>query len=84
MLVQKIKFHQTSSSFSHLPAEQIHEILEAVFPEEVEVSLRGAEVDEQEDEQGDGEQRDQQVPAGRQDVVPLGLVRALLGHLQVP
>ena len=57
-----------------LPAEQFHEVLEAVLPEEVKGALRRAEVDEQEDEQDDGQERNQQVPAGCQDVVPLGLV----------
>ncbi|TNN67424.1 hypothetical protein EYF80_022369 [Liparis tanakae] len=64
-------------------AEQLHEVLEAVLSEEVEGSLGGAEVDEQEDEQADGQERDQRVPAGGQDVVPLGLVRTLMGQLQV-
>lgn len=67
----------------HLPAEQFHEVLEAVLSEEVEGALGGAQVDQQEHEQHHGQQRDQHVPAGCQDVVPLGLVRALLGHLQV-
>jgi len=66
-----------------LPAEQLHEVLEAVLSEEVEGSLGGAEVDEQEDEQADGQKRNQHVPAGGQDVVPLGLVRTLMGQLQV-
>lgn len=58
----------------HLPAEQFHEVLEAVLSEEVEGALGRAQVDEQEDEQDDGQKGDQQVPAGCQDVVPLGLV----------
>lgn len=40
-------------------------------------------MDEQEDEQDDGQKGDQQVPAGCEDVVPLGFVRTLLGQLQV-
>lgn len=57
-----------------LPAEQFHEVLEAVLSEEVKGALGRAQVDEQEDEQDDGQERNQHVPAGRQDVVPFGLV----------
>lgn len=48
----------------NLPAEQFHEVLEAIFSEEVEGALRRAQVDEQEDEQDDGQKWNQQVPAG--------------------
>lgn len=41
-------------------------------------------MDQEQDQDHDEEQRDQHVPARGQDVVPLGLVRALLGQLQVP
>lgn len=58
----------------HLPAEQFHEALEAVLSEEVKGALGRAQVDEQQDEQDDSQKRNQQVPAGCQDVVPLGLV----------
>lgn len=68
----------------HLPTEQFHEVLEAVLSEEVEGALGRAEVDEKEDEQDNGQKWDEEVPAGCQDVVPLGLVWTLLGHLQVP
>lgn len=57
--------------------------MESVLAEEVEGALGRAQVDQQEDQQDDGQQRNEQVPAGRQDVVPLGLVGALLGQLQV-
>lgn len=57
-----------------LPAEQIHKVVEASLSKEVEGALGGAEVDEQQDEQADGHEWNQHVPAGRQDVVPLGLV----------
>lgn len=67
----------------HLPAEKFNEVLEAVLSEEVKRALGRTEVDEQEDEQDDGQKWNQHVPAGRQDVVPLGLVRTLLGQLQV-
>lgn len=70
-----------------LPAEQFHEVLEAILADEIERARRGAlgcsQVDEEQHQQDDKQQRDQQVPAGRQDVVPLGLVRTLLGELQV-
>lgn len=61
-----------------LPAEQFHKVLEAVLAEEVKGArgraLGGSQVDEEQHQQDHEEQRDQQVPAGRQDVVPLGLV----------
>lgn len=66
-----------------LPAEQLEEVVEAVLAQEVKGALGRPQVDEQEDEQHDGQQGEQQVPAGSQDVVPLGLVGALLGQLQV-
>lgn len=62
----------------YLPAEQFHEILEAVLPEEIKGAWRrvvgSSQVDEEQHQQDDEQQRDQQVPAGCQDVVPLGLV----------
>lgn len=67
----------------HLPAEEFHEVLEAVLSEEVEGALRRAQVDEQEDYEDNGQEGDEQVPASCQDVVPLGLVWTLLGQLQV-
>lgn len=63
---------------SHLPAEQLHKILEAILPEEVKGALgRGlgcAQVDKQENENADGEKWNEQIPASCQDVVPLCLV----------
>lgn len=63
---------------SCLPAEQFHKVLEAVLAKEVKGArgraLGGSQVDEEQHQQDHEEQRDQQVPAGRQDVVPLGLV----------
>lgn len=67
----------------HLPAEQFHEVLEAVLSEKVKGALGWAEMDQQEDEEDDGEKWNQKVPASSQDVVPLGLVWTLLGQLQV-
>lgn len=84
-LLSPIETLQTAAViFPSLPAEQFHEVLETVLSQEVEGSLRRPEVDEQEDEEDDGQQGDQQVPAGRQDVVPLGFIGALLGQLEVP
>lgn len=57
-----------------LPAEQLHEVLEAILSEEIKGALGGAQVDEQEYKQDNGQKWDQQVPTGCQDVVPLGLV----------
>lgn len=57
-----------------LPAKQFHEVLEAVLSEEVKGALGRAQVDQQEDEQDHSQKRNQHVPAGCQDVVPLGLV----------
>lgn len=66
-----------------LPAEQLHEVLEAILAEEIKGALGWAQVDEQEYKQDNSQKGYQQVPAGCQDVVPLGLVWTLLGKLQV-
>lgn len=40
-------------------------------------------MDQQEHQQDDGQERNQKVPAGGQDVVPFGFIGAFLGQLQV-
>ena len=72
-----------SLSGSGLPAEELHEALEAVLPEEVEGALGGSQVHQEQHQQHHGQQGDEHVPARSQDVVPLGLVGALLGQLQI-
>ena len=69
---------------SGLPAEELHEALVAVLAEEIEGALSAAQVNQEKHQQQQDQEGDQQVPARRQDVVPLGLVRALAGRPQVP
>lgn len=75
--------HITLISCLHLPAEKFQEVLESIFSKEVERALRRAQVDEQEDKQDNGQEWNEKVPAGCQDVVPFGLIRTLLSQLQV-
>lgn len=49
-------FFKFLSLLLHLPAEQFHEVLEAILSKEIKGALGRAEVDEQENEQDDGQE----------------------------